>query len=394
MAVMAAMSVLMLANMFAYLVVVPDGAIDLRYYYRWVQEWFARYPVYRGLDRPEYPPASLVLLWPLVGWMSWPHARLLWAIGDLAALAGLLAILVRGAAIRAWRARVFVALMLLSMTPTGATIGNGQLTLKVLLPATLAVLLLVERPPSWVRDGAVATLIVISLVKPSVSAPFLCLACLGRGVVRPLVIAFAAYAALTVLAMSFQDGSAVELIATPLRNGVGNSRVVDGNVHFLLRLLRLPPLILPASATILAALAAWTYRHRDHDFWLLLAVAAMVARIWTYHRIYDSVLVVYAELALLRIASRACVEDRLATLAGTLLAGNVIAFVSPGRGGIMPFPYNAIIEGTQAVFVAIDLAFLLWYVHSRPVFEPGAARADRAPASRRSPGWNRAPAFE
>jgi hypothetical protein len=50
---------------------------------------------------------------------------------------------------------------------------------------------------------------------------------------------------------------------------------------------------------------------------------------WTYHRIYDDVLIVLAEVALFRIATRDISSDRR-TLAGLLLGLTALAMLCPG----------------------------------------------------------------
>jgi hypothetical protein len=63
------------------------------------------------------------------------------------------------------------------------------------------------------------------------------------------------------------------------------------------------------------------------DRWLLIGVAALIARIWTYHRVYDDVLILLPELALFRIAVS---QSHRATIAGGLLGVTALAMLSPG----------------------------------------------------------------
>ena len=43
------------------------GAHDMRQFYEWTHTWSAGDPVYDGTRSVTYPPASLVILWPLPG---------------------------------------------------------------------------------------------------------------------------------------------------------------------------------------------------------------------------------------------------------------------------------------------------------------------------------------
>jgi hypothetical protein len=370
---MATMATLMLVKLFGALLVWPNGAVDLKYYYAWVQPWLHGTAVYDRIERPEYPPASMVLLWPFVGWLGLGSARWLMAAIDLVALVGLSAWMVRASeAHDVWR-RAGAALLLLSMTPTGAAIGNGQLSLIQLSLVLGAATILLDRPPSWPRDLAGAALVTMALVKPSVSVPFLCLGFLVQRPIRPLLLVTAAYTALTLFAASFQPASVWTLLATALANGQRTARMaIDGNVHFILRAIRLPWLMLPVTAAIGLALAWWVWRHRQEERWLLLGVIGLVARLWTYHRIYDGVLVVLAEIALFRIASLRRSEDSGA-LAGGLLGLTALVFLSPGPGANVPLRIDLAIQAIQASVTAIDLGFLIYYSER-------GARWSRAPA--------------
>lgn len=113
------------------------GAIDLRILGNLVEDWFAGSPLYDERKSALYPPASYALLWPFVGWLSFASARWLWAAITVAALAWFARLLVRESGASTRTERVFVVLMLLSIYPTGATIGNGQLIV-LLLPLLVA----------------------------------------------------------------------------------------------------------------------------------------------------------------------------------------------------------------------------------------------------------------
>jgi hypothetical protein len=335
--------------------------VDLNYYYSWIQPWFQGADVYGRPERPEYPPASMALLWPLFGWSDVSSARLLVAGLDAAALVGLTIWFVRASGATTPRARLFVALLCFSMTPTGAAIGNGQLILLVLPFVIGGVTLLVERPPSFGRDLAAAALLTVSLVKPSIAVPFFWLMILGRGWWRPLFFVAAAYAALTSIAAAHQPESVWSLLTTSVANGQRTARMaIDGNVHFLLRILGLSVLMLPVTAAIWFALGWWVWRHRTDPLWLLLAVIGLVARLWTYHRSYDSVLVVFAEIALFRIAAAGLDRDEGA-VAGGLLAATVALFLLPGPIPGVSFIFSLACGALHGCITGLDLLFLVYY---------------------------------
>ena len=55
------------------------GAIDVIYRHEEVQAWFAGQVVY-GDRWATYPPASMVMLWPLVSWENPVVLRWFWAL--------------------------------------------------------------------------------------------------------------------------------------------------------------------------------------------------------------------------------------------------------------------------------------------------------------------------
>jgi hypothetical protein len=76
----------------------PWSALDLRYRFNEVREWFAGNAVYGIVDGAVYPPASHVILWPFIGWLPLDGARMLWAVTTLAAAVMVAWLLFRGAA--------------------------------------------------------------------------------------------------------------------------------------------------------------------------------------------------------------------------------------------------------------------------------------------------------
>jgi hypothetical protein len=109
------------------------GAIDLRSQLDTVQRLFAGERVY-GADQltDNHPPASYVLLWPLLGWLGLESARVAWALTTLPVLALLSWLAVRASGARTVAERCFMALTPVTMYATAITIGNGQLTIHVL----------------------------------------------------------------------------------------------------------------------------------------------------------------------------------------------------------------------------------------------------------------------
>jgi hypothetical protein len=120
------------------------------------------------------------------------------------------------------------------------------------------------------------------------------------------------------------------------------------------------------SAAMFAALGIWTYRYRRADRWVLIAVAALVARVWTYHRVYDDVLIFLPELALFRIAKQNSVSDK-SIAAEILLAMIALAMLCPARLLDPPLEWAWtsqwawIFTSTQTILWLLILGYLMRY---------------------------------
>jgi hypothetical protein len=338
----------------------PVGAIDLKQRHVEVHRWFAGRPVYRELKNALYPPASYVILWPLLGWIAVTPARWLWAFTTVVALWWLVRLTVQESGADTTLERVFVALMPLSMNATGVTIGNGQLTVH-LLPILVAGLLLLHRGRrGWSGDLLAAVLILVTLVKPSLSVPFFWMVLFVPAGLRPTLLVSLGYIALTLFAASFQESGLWTLLHDWLARS--SALAVSGgyaNLHIWLAALGLEAWLLRASLLALVVLGLWTYRHRHEDPWLLMGVAALVARFWTYHQLYDDLLILLPMVALFRIAKREQTVAGGDVAAVVLLVITVLAMLLPARLLFLLPPWGLLFTGGHAIVWIVVLIFLL-----------------------------------
>jgi hypothetical protein len=337
-----------------------SGAIDLRILHELVYRWFDGRSVYSELITAVHPPATYAILWPLLGWLAVAPARWLWAATTVAVLGWLAYLTVRESGADTSLERVFVALLLFSMNATGVTIGNGQLIVH-LLPVLVAGLLLLQRGRGgWREDLLAAAMLLVTLAKPSVSVPFFWIVLFVSGRLRPALLLALGYVALTLFAASFQEPG----LGILLRGWLANSSALAvrggyANLHVWLFTLGLEQWILPASLLALMALGFGTYRHRHGDFWLLLGVAALVGRFWTYHRLYDDLLILLPMVTLFRIAQRGPSTDGSDVVAGMLLAITILAMLVPARLRYAPWPWYLLFTGGHALVWIAVLIFLL-----------------------------------
>ncbi len=332
------------------------GAVDLLSRHAEVARWFAGAPV-----PTVYPPASYVLLWPLLGWMSAPAARWLWA-GLLAAALVVLAWMLQRE-VEEWHVavRLAVVLSLLSLEATEITIAKGQLSVFLLPALAEALLAVLLRPRRRGRDLAVAALLLVGLLKPSLSVPFFVAVLLLPSGAAPALLAAAGYGALTALALVLRPGADLGALTGWVGSGAAlAARAGYGNLSIWLAGLGLGAWILPAAAAALAALAVWVVRHRRAAPLLVAAVVAVVARVWIYHHDYDDLLAVLPMIALLCWSARSRPRPPLPPrLAGLLLAVTWLAMVVPGGDGLAPPPWEDRLMGAKAAVWAALLVVLL-----------------------------------
>ena len=376
---MAALAVVWLGYEFWRLLWQPEplGAIDLRHRYAEIISWYSGTKVYEELVTAVYPPASYAILWPFMGWLSWAGARWAWAVTASAGAAWLVYLSVRYSLADTPLQRTFVGLVPLSIYSTGAAIGNGQPLLH-LLPALVAAILLLERDASLPGDFAAATLFIFSLVKPNVTAPFFWIVVVRPGRWRPALFILIGYLGITLLAASYQPGTAVGLMrdwagraeagVEDTREGVRRAEAPADHSEATREGQQSPPPpgVPPAhlnryvSMLILLGSGLWFYKHRRADLWLLLAVAAFVARFWTYHRWYDDLLLLLPSIALFRIG-RQHRGGRVGKASEALLALMTLSLLAPGGLYILHGAWKAAYLSAQMLVWGSALLFLLWF---------------------------------
>jgi len=339
------------------------GALDLNILHDFIRHWFAGRPVY-GVLPTAYPPASYVILWPFLGWLEFTPARWLWAATSLGALVWLDYLIIKESKADTPLERVFIALILLSMNATGVTIGNGQRILHFLPMLLIGIFLLDRQKRKWYEDLLPAGLILITLMAPTISAPFFWLTLFIPRTFRPAIFVLLGYVALTMFALSFQGGNVFEVLSGFFKSGLmgierGATHGGYANLHTWLINWGIKEWNFPASLVVLGALGVWIYRYRDIDRWLLLGVTALTARFWAYHRLYDNLLILLPMIALFRITKRGPSPNGEDVAAGALLGFTIPLMLAPARILIAPSPWDEMFKGLHVITWMVILIFLI-----------------------------------
>lgn len=355
---------------------VLEGAIDLNQRYREVQAWIEGKPVYRTIGTAVYPPATYAILGIAFNAMSWTVTKAVWFVASLASVAWLSAMLVRHSMAVARHERLFIALMPFAFYATGAALGNGQLVLFV-LPLVLAALLMLAQPALAQRDLWVGSLLmVLSLVQPTIAAPFFWIVMFRSPRLRAALIVIAGYAMLTGVALLFQmralpsfggQANPIGVLDVWTRRAQGGSAHGSttggyGTVHNLLAELGIQGWNWPASLLLLALAGAWVFRHRRADIWVLMGVTAIIARFWTYHRWYDDLLLIVPLITLFRLMRMPTLAPRAKVLAASIFVWVWAFLLAPGVHFSIPSPQVFI--GIEIVGWLLALLFLVAYAET------------------------------
>lgn len=155
-----------------------------------------------------YPPSALLVFTPLVGPFGPFSLKLLWLALNLGALAATLALTIRLAG-PGWDRPTRAAFILIALAskPVRLTLGLGQFSL-IPLALALAAVLLARKG----RQVAAGLLLAVSLVKPTIAAPFLILLAVG-GKARAAAAACLAQGAAIGAVSAWLDASPRQLLA-------------------------------------------------------------------------------------------------------------------------------------------------------------------------------------
>ena len=340
-------------------------AVDLLSRYREIQRWFAGLPVYGEIENGDYPPASHVLLWPLLSWVDRESVRGLWALTTMVVLLWLAWIGMRESQATTLWDKLFIALMPFALYPASAGIRVGQLATHVMPPLVAGLLLLrrtnlSQQQPSWRQDLLATALVLFSFVKPTLSAPFFWLICFMPGRWRPILLAAIGYISLALLATHYQAGNLLTLHADWLSHaGTQLGTRGHASVHTWLEAAGLSDWMLSVSLLLVCVMGVWTMRYQQVEPWILLSVAALIARFWVDHQVFDDLLLWVPLIALFRLAKT--LQSQAFRVAAAFLFGlNWLVLMAPARFLNRSFPISTLAIGGQTVLWIGSLIFFLF----------------------------------
>lgn len=369
-----------------------NGAVDLMHRYTEVTSFVRGVPVYWELSDAVYPPASYLMLWPLIGWLPEVAVRPYWALTTVACLALLVAQIWLIIQPKRLVQKVFLGLLPLSLYATGAAIGNGQIVIH-LLPCLLGSFIVLkadccspkadQKKRGWKTTCLASLLMLLALVKPNVTAPFFWILLFKAPSAATLT--GVSYTLLTVFSAIFQpefDGpialfkswltmgmAGVYYGATPYVEYEGGGSIsTTVNAHSILGFLNFGGLDFVqfsgwnqlASLTALTLLGIWAYRNKAQDIWTLVSVAAIVSKYWTYHGWYDDLVLIIPMLALFKLSAwdRQALDYSQLLVARSLFVAMLLIMLAPGGAHLLPQPWSSVYLVVQTLTILSVLSFL------------------------------------
>ena len=342
--------------------------------------WFSGAQVYGAIESADYPPASYALFYTLVGWgMSATAVRAVWTLTALLCVAWIAREYAR-AARGPLAGQLFLIGVVTAAYSMAAALRIGQVGIHAMAASVAATALLARRNRSTLQTGAATLLILVALVKPTFSAPFVWLL-VALGGLGPAVSLVAGYVALTLFAAYFQQPALSELISRWLaQQGLVELVNAHGNVHSWLAMAGQGEWALTASLLILAGAGVFTFAAHRADPWVVFGILGVVARIWSYHRWYDDMLLLAPLMGLYRVAQSEPPESRRGHAAVVLMLAMSLICVAPATW-LLPdesVPLAAIKTVTSLVtlaFLAAGVEYRSPWARARFVLFPSGARA-------------------
>ncbi|MEM7793023.1 MAG: hypothetical protein AAF579_01050 [Cyanobacteria bacterium P01_C01_bin.118] len=338
-------------------------AVDLISRHREVERWFAHLPVYGAIPNGDYPPASYPLLWPWVGWLSRGATRWFWAVTTLLMLGWLGWLGMRESRAATLWEKLFIALMPFALYPASAGIRVGQVATHLMPPLVLGLLLMRSSRKGWKRDLVAAGLFIFALVKPTVSAPFFWVVCFMPGRWRPVLLVSFGYLALALLAGQYQEGNLLTLHLDWLDHaGTQLGTRGHASIHTWLEAAGLSDWMLPASLLLLGIAGIWTAIYRRARPWILLSIAAIVARFWVDHQVFDDVLLWIPLIALFRY-TRLDATPWVRLMAAILFTLNWFTLMAPARFLVKYHHLSSLAVPIQTAIWVMALLFFMVLAH-------------------------------
>lgn len=309
------------------------SAVNVAYRYDELTQFFAGVPIYHeNFGRLTYPPATYVFLWPVLGWLPLESARVLFVATNLVSAIIIALMGYRLTDRHPQGERFLIVAIVFACYPLQVSAFLGHMPAQVVALVAIAALILSRARAGWATDVVASACLAASLVKPTLAPPLVVAVLIATWRWRPVLLTGGIYVAVALVASTAQPVGVVELHLAWLRANTAHAVATEliealPNLHNWLSWAGLGRWGPAASILALAAYSVWAWRRRRADVWLLIGTGALVARLWSYHRPYDDIVILLAAIALLRVARGP--DRRLRVAAAVLFAVTCAALLTP-----------------------------------------------------------------
>lgn len=345
----------------------PNGAIDLRVLKRGIGLWFENRPIIQELKSAVYPPASYAMLWPFIGWMKFPFSRIIMACSLILILILFSKFSLKHSLSKSTEASAIALLIPLCLNATGVVIGNGQLTIHLLLMILIAIFMLKNNKNYLSKEILISILIVFSLIKPSLTAPFIWLVLFIFPNHRVILMTILLYFVITFVSYYFREteiNEVVKITKQAYHNIIwgtisGSDTGGYANLHSLFSYIGIERFNIIGSFLLSLIFGIWVFLNKKADLWLLLAVTALFSRFWMYHRVYDDFLLAIPMISLIRIINTETIKKSIHQMSLILFILTILAMMIPASLQFIS-PYSFIfIWGHTILWLVLIVYFII-----------------------------------
>jgi hypothetical protein len=323
-----------------------------------------------GLRDPAHPPFGFVSALPFF-WPDWPAVRVWWAALNVLATLVILAYAFHIGARYGPEVGLLFAAAVLAIGGAATTLEVGQYGLVVM--AFLAGAAWAGERDTTGRQILMGLLVGIALVKITISIPFVVALVVSALVVRRRWIAVATMCTYcligSLIAWAVVSTNPLEMLMQLKAMGAYLAEGGTLGIAHGLASLGLSPdrINLISAAIVMIPAVAIMWMLRDRPLLELFAIAAVAGRLWTYHRSYDDVMLIFLILAALRILFELGWKHLPALAVAALVIASVFV---PGR--VLGVPAFQLVQ----IFVWVIGA--VWLLIAAPLTPSGESSAGLA----------------
>jgi len=320
-----------------------------------------------------YPPSMFVLLWPLIGWLSYDWVSPVWSAINAISVAALMVLTFKWLK---WRKvphdiRWLITLAIPAFHSISHALGIGQVTVVYITLFFLVVYRCLQRQlPLWEKLVWMIPL-ALSMGKYSLFIPLIVPLLLHKKLRTVTIGAIVLNLILSWLVAFSIDTGIFKLMALIIEN---SNKVHQAGSLDLQALLSFSGLsnygTTVGSLILLAVFVVINFRIRSSNLLIQLALAAITARFWVYHGHYDNLVLIFVPMALALFITSSLHEGLQSLTASPLppfLIGlTILTLIIPSLFLVFKEPMHGLFLLLQLVVWLYSGGYLLYNTIKKP----------------------------